>query len=65
MDGHPSWSKLNLFEGLVKKLVGAVQVNSKLASDTALMITFDEGGGYYDSATCKPWTSLATEHVSR
>jgi phospholipase C len=49
VDGHPASSKLNLFEGFVKKLVDAVQGNAKLWSDTAIFVTFDEGGGYYDS----------------
>jgi phospholipase C len=49
VDGHPSSSKLDLFEGFVKKLVDAIQGNNKLWSNTVLMITFDEGGGYYDS----------------
>ena len=48
-DGHPSSSKLNLFEGFAKKLVDAVKGNSTLWANTAVMITFDEGGGYYDS----------------
>ena len=49
VDGHPASSKLNLFEGFVKKVVDAVQDNSKLWADTAIFVTFDEGGGYYDS----------------
>jgi len=49
VDGHPSSSKLNLFEGFVQKIVDAVQANSTLWNDTAIFITFDEGGGYYDS----------------
>jgi phospholipase C len=47
-DGHPSSSKLDLFEGFVKKIVDQVQA-SPYANDTAIFITFDEGGGYYDS----------------
>jgi phospholipase C len=49
VDGHPSSSKLDLFEGFAKKLVDAVKSNNTLWSNTAIMITFDEGGGYYDS----------------
>ncbi|HZC65500.1 MAG TPA: alkaline phosphatase family protein [Candidatus Dormibacteraeota bacterium] len=48
VDGHPASSKLNLFEGFVKKIVDQV-VASPYAKDTAIFITFDEGGGYYDS----------------
>jgi phospholipase C len=49
VDGHPSSSKLDLFEGFTKKIVDAVQANPSLWKDTAIFITFDEGGGYYDS----------------
>jgi phospholipase C len=49
VDGHPASSKLDLFEGFAKKIVDAVQANSSLSKDTAIFITFDEGGGYYDS----------------
>jgi phospholipase C len=54
VDGHPSSSKLNLFEGFVKKIVDAVQANPTLWADTAIIITFDEGGGYYDSGYVQP-----------
>lgn len=54
VDGHPSSSKLNLFEGFVKKLVDAVKGNPTLWGDTALFVTFDEGGGYYDSGYVQP-----------
>jgi phospholipase C len=49
VDGHPGTSKLNLFEGFVKKIVDSIQGDSKLWADTAIFVTFDEGGGYYDS----------------
>jgi phospholipase C len=48
-DGHPASSKLNLFEGFVKKIVDGVKANPTLWKDTAIFVTFDEGGGYYDS----------------
>jgi phospholipase C len=54
VDGHPSSSKLNLFEGFVQKIVTAVQANKDLWKDTAIIITFDEGGGYYDSGYVQP-----------
>jgi phospholipase C len=53
VDGHPASSKLDLFEGFVKKIVDAVQA-SAYANDTAIFITFDEGGGYYDSGYVQP-----------
>jgi phospholipase C len=53
VDGHPSSSKLNLFEGFAKKIVDQVEA-SPYAKDTAIFITFDEGGGYYDSGYVQP-----------
>jgi phospholipase C len=49
LDGHPASSKLDLFEGFVKKIVTEVQANKTLWESTAIFVTFDEGGGYYDS----------------
>ena len=54
LDGHPSSSKLNLFEGFVKKIVDGVQANPNLWQSTAIIVTFDEGGGYYDSGYIQP-----------
>jgi len=49
VDGHPASSKWDLFEGFAKKIVEAVQANPDLWKSTAIFITVDEGGGYYDS----------------
>jgi phospholipase C len=54
VDGHPASSKLNLFEGFVKKIVNHVKANPKLWAETAIFITFDEGGGYWDSGYVQP-----------
>ena len=54
VDGHPSSSKLDLFEGFVKKIVTGVQANPTLWADTAIFVSFDEGGGYYDSGYVQP-----------
>ncbi|MBV8630560.1 MAG: phosphoesterase [Silvibacterium sp.] len=54
VDGHPNSSKLNLFEGFTKKIVDAVKANPTLWKDTAIFVTFDEGGGYYDSGYVQP-----------
>jgi len=54
VDGHPASSKLDLFEGFSKKIVDAVKANPTLWKDTAIFITFDEGGGYYDSGYVQP-----------
>ena len=54
VDGHPASSKLDLFEGFTKKIVDMVQANPKLWQETAIFVTFDEGGGYYDSGYVQP-----------
>jgi phospholipase C len=54
LDGHPASSKLDLFEGFVKKIVDQVQAHPKLWKNTAIFVTFDEGGGYYDSGYVQP-----------
>jgi phospholipase C len=54
LDGHPASSKLILFEGFVKKIVDEVQANPAVWNSTAIIVTFDEGGGYYDSGFIQP-----------
>jgi phospholipase C len=54
VDGHPASSKLDLFEGFVNKIVTAVQADPNLWNETAIIVTFDEGGGYYDSGYVQP-----------
>jgi phospholipase C len=54
IDGHPASSKLDLFEGMVEKILGRLDAKPELKADTAVMITFDEGGGYYDSGYIQP-----------
>ena len=54
VDGHPASSKWDLYEGFVRKIVDAVQANPSLWSSTAIFITTDEGGGYYDSGYVQP-----------
>jgi phospholipase C len=48
-DGHPESSKISLFEDFTKKIITEVQANKALAATTAILITYDEGGGYWDS----------------
>jgi len=54
LDGHPASSKLDLFEGFVRKIVTEVQANPTLWASTAIFVTFDEGGGNYDSGYVQP-----------
>ena len=54
VDGHPASSKWDLFEGFVRKIVQEVQSKPDLWNSTAIFITEDEGGGYYDSGYVQP-----------
>jgi phospholipase C len=54
LDGHPASSKLDLLEGMAKKIFDSLQANPSLMSETAFIITMDEGGGYYDSGYIQP-----------
>ena len=54
LDGHPASSKFDLFEGMVKKIVDHLKANPSLFAETALFITLDEGGGFYDSGYIQP-----------
>jgi phospholipase C len=53
-DGHPGYSTLAAFEQFVTHAVDEVQNNPSLWSNTAIFVTFDEGGGYYDSGYIQP-----------
>jgi phospholipase C len=53
-DGHPASSKVELFEAFTKKIVDQVKSNEELWESTAIVITVDEGGGYYDSGYVQP-----------
>jgi phospholipase C len=54
VDGHPATSKLNLYEAMLQKVLDTLDTNPGLKAETALLITFDEGGGYYDSGFIQP-----------
>ena len=54
LDGHPASSKFELFEAFSRKIIDMVRANPSLWKDTAIMITVDEGGGYYDSGYIQP-----------
>ncbi|WP_179400766.1 alkaline phosphatase family protein [Burkholderia guangdongensis] len=54
LDGHPASSKYGLYEGFVRKIIDAVQRRPELWKSTAIFITNDEGGGYYDSGYVQP-----------
>jgi phospholipase C len=54
LDGHPATSKVDLLEGMIQKILDTLNANPELQAETALFITFDEGGGYYDSGFIQP-----------
>jgi phospholipase C len=49
LDGHPQSSKLDLFEAYVQTVLDALEDNPELKKTTAVFITWDEAGGYWDS----------------
>jgi phospholipase C len=53
-DGHPATSKLDLFEALIDRIHGDLKARPELFEQTAFIITFDEGGGYWDSGAFVP-----------
>jgi phospholipase C len=54
LDGHPQSSKIDLFEAYVQHLLDALEANPKLKEETAVFITWDEAGGYWDSGFVQP-----------
>jgi phospholipase C len=53
-DGHPASSKLDILEALISRVLDAVQAKPGQFKKTAIFITFDEGGGYWDSGFFQP-----------
>ena len=49
VSGHPGYAMQPSFDGLVADVLARVQANPELWKHTAILVTFDEGGGYYDS----------------
>src|SRR5437879_334678 len=54
MDGHPASSKWGLFEAFTRNIIELAQSNPKQWAETAIFVTVDEGGGYYDSGFIQP-----------
>ncbi|MDR3035230.1 MAG: hypothetical protein LBV78_19400, partial [Kitasatospora sp.] len=53
-DSHPGSSTLAAFENFTARAITAVQGNKRLWKSTAIFVTFDESGGYYDSGYIQP-----------
>jgi acid phosphatase len=52
--GHPGDSTTDLYELFLNTLINRVKANPQLWAKTAIFITTDEGGGYYDSGYVQP-----------
>jgi phospholipase C len=52
--GHPANATLPDHEQFIMDIVNKVEANPTLWQKTAIMITMDEGGGYYDSGYIQP-----------
>jgi phospholipase C len=53
-DAHPTSSTPALYEAFVDNILVQIDANPVLRRNTAVFITFDEGGGYYDSGSLQP-----------
>jgi len=54
LDGHPASSKVSLFEGFVRDILDRLDANPTLKAETAVLVTWDEAGGYFDSGYIQP-----------
>jgi len=54
MAGHPANSTIASYEAFVVHLIQSVKANPALWGRTAILVTMDEGGGYYDSGYVQP-----------
>jgi phospholipase C len=54
LDGHPASSKVDLLEAMIKDILERLHAQPGLERSTAVMVTFDESGGYYDSGYIQP-----------
>jgi phospholipase C len=54
ISGHPGYAMVPAFDGLAQDVIARVQANPELWRHTVVLVTFDEGGGYYDSGYVQP-----------
>lgn len=52
--GHPANATMSGYEQFVVDVINRVKANKKLWAHTAILVTTDEGGGYYDSGYIQP-----------
>jgi phospholipase C len=53
-DGHPASSKLGILESMMTRVVDGLNRHEELFESTVFFVTFDEGGGYWDSGFFQP-----------
>jgi phospholipase C len=54
LQGHPGSGKVSLLEEFIQDIVDRTKANPKLFAETAIIISFDESGGLYDSGFIQP-----------
>jgi phospholipase C len=54
LQGHPGSGKVDLLEDFIQDIVDRTKANPELFADTAIIISFDESGGLYDSGFIQP-----------
>lgn len=52
--GHPAYSTAALFEDFLRDLLPKIEAEKDIWAKAAILITTDEGGGYYDSGYVQP-----------
>ena len=54
LQGHPGSGKVSLLEEFIQNIVDRTKANPKLFAETAIIVSFDESGGLYDSGFIQP-----------
>jgi phospholipase C len=54
LQGHPGSGKVSLLEEFIQNIVDRTKANPNLFAETAIIISFDESGGIYDSGFIQP-----------
>lgn len=47
--GHPGYSQIASYEAFARTVITRIQAHPRLWAHTAILVTTDEGGGYFDS----------------
>ncbi len=54
LEGHPGSGKLDLFEDFIQYVIELAKTDPQQFAETAIVISFDESGGLYDSGFIQP-----------